>query len=134
MASQEYDHQFKMVMVGDSGVGKTNILLRYMSNDYDSNSKTTLGVEFSSKYLTMDDGAKIRAQLWDTAGEERFKTVANIYLKGAVGALLTYSVTSKESFESVQGWLDKLIECTNEGLVVLLVGNKIDLADQREVT
>ena len=123
-----------MVMVGDSGVGKTNILLRYMNNDYDPTSKTTLGVEFSSKYLTMDDGAKIRAQLWDTAGEERFKTVANIYLKGAVGALLTYDVTSKESFESVQGWLDKLTECTNEGLVTLLVGNKIDLADQREVT
>ena len=72
--------------------------------------------------------------MWDTAGEERFKTVANIYLKGAVGALLTYDVTNRDSFENVHGWLQKLIEAGMEGIVIILIGNKIDLADERQVT
>ena len=121
-------------MVGDSGVGKTNILLRYINDDHDKDSTTTLGVEFSSKILEMEDGSTVKAQLWDTAGEERFRTVANIYLRGAVGALLTYDVTDRTSFDSLQGWLDKLIENSPEGLIILLLGNKIDLVDSRKVS
>ena len=122
-------------MVGDAGVGKTNILLRYMSNEYEKHSKATLGVEFSSKYLKMEDDSTVRAQLWDTAGDERhYAPVANLYLKGAVGALLVYDITSRASFENIQAWLNRLLNDGREGIVVMLVGNKIDLSAERQVT
>ena len=101
----DYERQYKIVMVGNSGVGKTNILLRYVSDESDSHSKATLGVEFSFKFLGMKDGSVVRAQLWDTAGEERFKSVANIYLKGSVGALLVYDVCDRNSFDGLSSWL-----------------------------
>lgn len=94
-------------MVGDRAVGKSNILNRYMNNKFDENSQATLGVEFSSKYIrTADEQSVIRAQLWDTVGDERFKSVSNVYLRGAVGALLCFDVTSPLSFSNLKGWLE----------------------------
>ena len=94
-------------MVGDRAVGKSNILLRYMDNKFDEHSQATLGVEFSSKFIKTADGKSvIRAQLWDTVGDERFKSVSNIYLRGAVGALLCYDVTNPMSFNNLKGWLE----------------------------
>ena len=117
-------------MVGDSGVGKSNILNRYMNNKFDELSTATIGVEFSSKYIRTADGkATVRVQLWDTVGDERFKSVSNIYMRGAVGALLCYDVTNPKSFSSLQSWLDKLRSVADTDLVVLSVGNKIDLTD-----
>jgi small GTP-binding protein len=92
-------------------------------------------VEFSSKYIrTADGNSVIRAQLWDTVGDERFKSVSNIYLKGAVGALICYDVTNPQSFSNLKDWLDQLRNVANEDIVIMCVGNKTDLVDQRKVT
>lgn len=119
-------------MVGDSGVGKSNILNRYMNNKFDDGMTATIGVEFSSKYIrTADDKATVRVQLWDTVGDERFKSVSNIYMRNAVGALLCYDVTSTKSFASLKAWIEKLRSVADTDIVVLCVGNKTDLTDLR---
>ena len=132
--ADDYDFLYKVVLIGDPGVGKSNLLLRYVSNDFAHQSKTTIGVEFSSKMITTEDDLTIKAQIWDTAGEEKFKAVSKVYYRNAVGALLIYDITSRPSFENVEGWLEKLRENAASDLVVLLVGNKTDLEDQREVS
>lgn len=122
-------------MVGDRAVGKSNILLRYMNNKFDQNTQATLGVEFSSKYIrTADGNSVIRAQLWDTVGDERFKSVSNVYLRGAVGALLCFDVTNSLSFANLKGWLEQLRNVANQDIVILCVGNKTDLVDKRAVS
>ena len=121
-------------MCGDSGVGKSNMLLRYMNDKFDETTATTLGVEFSSKYIKMNEDETVRAQLWDTVGDERFRTVSNIYLKGAVGALLVYDITSRKSFNDLKEWLGKLNEVGQQDIVILMVGNKTDLEEDRVVS
>ena len=105
MAEEEYDILYKIILVGDSGVGKTQIALRFIKNTFEESSMTTIGVEFSSKYITTKEGAKIRAQIWDTAGEEKYKSVTKAYYRGAVGAFIVYDITSSKSFENAEDWL-----------------------------
>ena len=120
--------------MGDSSVGKSNLLSRYVSDDFSKDSRTTIGVLFQSKFVKMADGLVIRAQIWDTAGEERYKSVSKVYYRSAVGALLLYDITSRKSFENALDWLTRLKENAQEDVVILLVGNKKDLANQREVS
>ncbi|CDW78912.1 gtp-binding protein ypt3 [Stylonychia lemnae] len=128
-----YDYLFKVVMIGDSGVGKSNLLMRYTKGDFNIESKTTIGVEFATKSIKTQDKKVIKAQIWDTAGQERYRAITNAYYRGAVGALLVYDVTSMQSFQHVANWLKELKQYADSNIVILLVGNKTDLKDKREV-
>ncbi len=131
---QKHDFLFKVVMIGEHGVGKTQLIGRYTKNEFDMHSKTTIGVEFTS-HSVMFDSKVIGAQLWDTAGEEKYKSLTSIYYKGAVGALLVYDITRKDTFDRIcSQWLVELEKFSDPNIVSILIGNKCDLKDKREVT
>ncbi|MCD7450973.1 Ras- protein RABA1d [Datura stramonium] len=125
-AEDDYDYLFKVVLIGDSGVGKSNLLSRFTRNEFSLESKSTIGVEFATKSLTVDNKV-IKAQIWDTAGQERYRAITSAYYRGAVGALLVYDVTRHSTFENVERWLKELRDHTDPNIVVMLVGNKSDL-------
>lgn len=129
----EYDYIFKIVLIGDSAVGKSNLLLRFTRDEVDLNSKTTIGVEFATRSVRIQDKV-IKAQIWDTAGQERYRAITSAYYRGAFGALLVYDITKRITFENVGRWLAELKEHSDEKIVVMLVGNKSDLKDEREVS
>lgn len=132
-AFQDFDYLFKVVIVGDSGVGKSNILLRFTENNFSFSFHPTIGVDFKIKTFKMENYT-IKLQLWDTAGQERFKNVANTYYKGAHAVFLVYDITNVSSFNNVEKWceeVDKFADCM---LVKMLIGNKLDLQDQRKVS
>lgn len=131
-AEEEYDMIFKIVIVGDSGVGKTNILLRYLKNEFDTQTKATVGVEFGTK-KTRIENSSIKAQIWDTAGQERYRSITSAYYKGAHGALVVYDITRKSSFDSVEKWLSDLKNNGEEKMVIMVIGNKCDMETSRAV-
>ena len=100
----EYDYLFKVVLIGDSGVGKSNLLSRFTRNEFNIDSKSTIGVEFATKSIEVE-GKTIKAQIWDTAGQERYRAITSAYYRGAVGALLVFSIEKHSSFENVERWL-----------------------------
>jgi len=118
--------------VGDSGVGKSNLLTRFTSNQFNFKSSTTIGVEFSTRTVEVQ-GKKLKAQVWDTAGQERFRAITNAFYRGAVGALLVYDITKHESYMNVEKWLKELREHGDSKMVHMLVGNKSDLKHLRAV-
>jgi len=119
-------------VIGDSGVGKSNLIERYTKDSFKEETKTTIGVEFGHKTIKVDDKV-IKAQIWDTAGQERFKALTRGYYRGALGALLVYSITSRVSFSNCETWLDELKAHADPGIIIMLVGNKCDLTNLREV-
>ncbi|CAN0913977.1 Ras-related protein Rab11D [Linum grandiflorum] len=123
---EDYDYLLKLVLIGDSGVGKSNLLSRFTKNEFNLESKSTIGVEFATKSMNLD-GKVIKAQIWDTAGQERYRAITSAYYRGAVGALLVYDVTRRSTFENVARWLKELREHTDPNIVVMLIGNKSDL-------
>ncbi|TVU07844.1 hypothetical protein EJB05_41214, partial [Eragrostis curvula] len=125
-AEDDYDYLFKVVLIGDSGVGKSNLLSRFTRNEFSLESKSTIGVEFATRSLQVD-GKVVKAQIWDTAGQERYRAITSAYYRGAVGALLVYDVTRHSTFENVERWLKELRDHTDPNIVVMLVGNKSDL-------
>jgi Ras-related protein Rab-11A/Ras-related protein Rab-11B len=132
MADAEYDYLFKVVLIGDSGVGKSNLLSRFTRNEFSLDSKSTIGVEFATKSIQAE-GKTIKAQIWDTAGQERYRAITSAYYRGAVGALLVYDMTKHGTFENVDRWLRELRDHAEANIVVMLVGNKSDLKTQRAV-
>eukprot|EP01016_Furgasonia_blochmanni_P000553 TRINITY_DN10130_c0_g2_i1.p1 TRINITY_DN10130_c0_g2~~TRINITY_DN10130_c0_g2_i1.p1 ORF type:complete len:231 (+),score=39.28 TRINITY_DN10130_c0_g2_i1:61-693(+) len=129
----EYDYLFKIVLVGDSGVGKSNLLSRITKNEFNLESKATIGVEFATRTVRTENNKIIRAQIWDTAGQERYRAITAAYYRGAVGAMLVYDVSRQSSFENIEKWLKELKECAEQHIVVMLVGNKSDLRNLRQV-
>mmetsp|Transcript_49404 Transcript_49404/g.143223 ORF Transcript_49404/g.143223 Transcript_49404/m.143223 type:complete len:218 (+) Transcript_49404:23-676(+) len=129
----DFDYLFKIVLLGDSNVGKSNLLSRFTRDEFDMESRSTIGVEFASKTVSAD-GKAMKAQVWDTAGQERYHAIAGAYYRGAVGALLVYDISRRTSFDSLERWLKELRERTDQDIVVLVVGNKSDLHEQREVS
>ena len=123
MADEVYDSIFKIVLVGDSGVGKSNILLRYVKNEFNHDTKATVGVEFGSKNFVIDN-IKIRLQIWDTAGQERFRSLTSAYYKGSKGAIITYDITNESTFASIDKWITELRKNTDDNIRLILVGNK----------
>ncbi|KAL1060441.1 hypothetical protein V6Z11_1Z097800 [Gossypium hirsutum] len=119
----EYDYLFKIVLIGDSGVGKTNILSRFTRNEFCLESKSTIGVE----------GKTVKAQIWDTAGQERYRAITSAYYRGAVGALMVYDIT-RQTFDNVQRWLRELRDHADSNIVIMMAGNKSDLNHLRAVT
>mmetsp|Transcript_7836 Transcript_7836/g.23667 ORF Transcript_7836/g.23667 Transcript_7836/m.23667 type:complete len:209 (+) Transcript_7836:244-870(+) len=129
----EYDYLFKIVIVGDSGVGKSNLLTRFTRDAFNYDSRTTIGVEFATSIIKID-GKSIKAQIWDTAGQERYRAITKAYYRGAYGALILYDISKRATFESVERWLAELKENSDTNMVIMLVGNKCDLGHSRAVS
>lgn len=129
----EYDYLFKVVLIGDSGVGKSNLLSRFTRNEFCLESKSTIGVEFATRTVQVE-GKTIKAQIWDTAGQERYRAITSAYYRGAVGALLVYDITKPTTFENVGRWLKELRDHADSNIVIMLVGNKSDLKHLRGVS
>ncbi|KAE8709663.1 Ras-related protein RABA6a [Hibiscus syriacus] len=127
------DYLFKAVLIGDSAVGKSNLLSRFASDEFRLDSKPTIGVEFAYRNVKIGDKI-IKAQIWDTAGQERFRAITSSYYRGALGAVLVYDITRRATFDSVKKWMHELREFGDSTIVVVLVGNKSDLSQFREVT
>jgi Ras-related protein Rab-1A len=134
MAAQhpEYDYLFKLLLIGDSGVGKSSLLLRFADDTYAESYISTIGVDFKIRTIELD-GKTIKLQIWDTAGQERFRTITSSYYRGAHGIIIVYDVTDLESFNNVKQWLKEIDRYACENVNKLLVGNKSDLADKRAV-
>lgn len=132
-ADDDYDYLFKVVLIGDSGVGKSNLLSRFTRNEFSLESKSTIGVEFATRSIRVDDKI-IKAQIWDTAGQERYRAITSAYYRGAVGALVVYDTTRHVTFENVERWLKELRDHSDSNIVIMLVGNKADLRHLRAIS
>ena len=127
---EDYTYQLKVVLIGDSGVGKSSILLRYTDDRFSDHQPTTIGVDFKTKYETVQ-GKRLKVALWDTAGQERFRTLTTTYYRGSQGAILVFDVTKQDSFANLNTWLEQLESAdTGKGVVKLLIGNKVDLPNR----
>uniref|UniRef100_A0A1I7UI61 Ras-related protein Rab-25 n=1 Tax=Caenorhabditis tropicalis TaxID=1561998 RepID=A0A1I7UI61_9PELO len=130
---EEYDYLFKVVLIGDSGVGKSNLLARFTKRDFDLETKSTIGVEFATRSMEIE-GKKVKATIWDTAGQERFRAITSAYYRGCLGALVVFDISKHKTFESVGRWLKELRDnADQEDVQVMLVGNKTDLRQLRDV-
>ncbi|EAS01075.2 small guanosine triphosphatase family (GTPase)-like Ras family protein (macronuclear) [Tetrahymena thermophila SB210] len=130
---QDYDYLFKLLLIGNSAVGKSSLLLRFSDNIFNDCFLPTIGVDF--KIRTFDiQGKAVKLQIWDTAGQERFKTITSSYYKGAHGIILVYDITDKQTFKDIDNWLAEADKNANENVIKLLVGNKADLESKRQVT
>jgi len=128
-----YDMQIKLLMIGDSGVGKTCLLLRYANDSFSPTFITTIGIDFKIKNIDID-GTRIKLQIWDTAGQERFRTITTSYFRGAQGILLVYDVTDRRSFESIRNWISQIQQHADVHVNKILVGNKCDMLDEKVVS
>ncbi len=133
MDDENFDMMFKIVLVGDQFVGKTNIMSKYLKNEFHEDSKSTVGVEFGSKQFIIENH-KIKAQIWDTAGQERYKSITSAYYKGAKGVFVIYDISNKNSFDSIDSWVNDVKATADKRLTVVIIGNKCDLEEQRQIT
>ncbi|BFG35514.1 ras-related protein Rab11A [Prunus yedoensis var. nudiflora] len=131
-SNQKIDYVFKVVLIGDSAVGKSQILARFARNEFSLDSKATIGVEFQTRTLVIEHKS-VKAQIWDTAGQERYRAVTSAYYRGAVGAMLVYDITKRQSFDHIPRWLEELRSHADKNIVIILIGNKSDLENQRAV-
>lgn len=129
----EYDYLFKLLLIGDSGVGKSCLLLRFADDSYLESYISTIGVDFKIRTVEQD-GKTIKLQIWDTAGQERFRTITSSYYRGAHGIIIVYDITDQESFNNVKQWLSEINRYASENVNKLLVGNKSDLTENRAVS
>ena len=132
MAENKYDMIIKIVLLGDSGVGKTNLVLRYTKGSFQTGSRPTIGMDFISKDINLLD-CKAKVQFWDTAGQEKYRAISRSYYKLADGIILVYDVSQRESFDHVKIWLDDLKSNNDKEFKAMLIGNKIDLQEDRAV-
>mmetsp|Transcript_22122 Transcript_22122/g.37039 ORF Transcript_22122/g.37039 Transcript_22122/m.37039 type:complete len:207 (+) Transcript_22122:129-749(+) len=128
-----FDMQIKLLMIGDSGVGKTCLLLRYANDSFSPTFITTIGIDFKIKNIQLD-GKRIKLQIWDTAGQERFRTITTSYFRGAQGILLVYDVTDRNSFISIRNWVAQIQMHADVNVNKILIGNKCDVQDQRAIS
>ncbi|UKK02837.2 Rab GTPase [Theileria orientalis] len=131
--SKDYDYLFKLVLIGDSGVGKSCLLLRFADDSFTDSYITTIGVDFRFRTVIVNN-KRVKLQIWDTAGQERFRTITSTYYRGADGIIMVYDVTDKASFEHINDWLNEVNKYASEDTFKLLLGNKCDIEDNRDVT
>ena len=130
---RDYDYLFKLVLIGDSGVGKSCLLLRFADDSFTDSYISTIGVDFRFRTVNIDMKT-VKLQIWDTAGQERFRTITSAYYRGAHGIIMVYDVTNHESFEHVDEWLSEVNRHASDSTLKLLVGNKADLSDDKKVS
>lgn len=130
----------KLIIIGDSGVGKTNMIMKFTEQGFRDNYIATIGVDFKVKTIQVDD-KKFKLQIWDTAGQERFRNITQTYYKGAVGVVLTYSITSEVSYDNIgifkwnlDKWIAQMNDSSNQDIKMILVGNKSDVSSERKVS
>ncbi|XP_074605626.1 ras-related protein ORAB-1-like [Brevipalpus obovatus] len=130
--NREYDYLFKLLLIGDSGVGKSSLLFRFADDTFSESLESTFGVDFMVKTIDLE-GTRVKLQIWDTAGQERFRTITSLYYRGAHGVIVVYDVTKLASINNVKRWLDEVDRHASENVTKLLVGNKCDLHSERAV-
>jgi len=133
MDDDEYDYIFKVLLLGNSDVGKSSLLLRFVDSLWNDTFVPTIGVDFKVKTLEINN-QRVKMQIWDTAGQERFRTVISTYFRGAHGILLLYDVTNKDSFKNLENWLTEIEKNSSDKVLKILLGNKCDLSDDREIS
>jgi len=134
LKNNEYDYLFKVVTVGDCGVGKSNLLMKYVNNIFILDNKTTIGVEFYVKNIEINDKI-IKVQLWDTGGQERYRAITNAYYRGSQGCILVYDITRRETYDNIKKWLIEINDNVDyKHIPIILVGNKSDLKNLRSIS
>ncbi|CDO99778.1 unnamed protein product [Coffea canephora] len=133
-ANDSKNLRVKLVLLGDSGVGKSCIVLRFVRGQFDPTSKVTIGASFLSQTIALQDSTTVKFEIWDTAGQERYAALAPLYYRGAAVAVVVYDITSPESFAKAQYWVKELQKHGSPGMIMALVGNKADLQEKREVS
>ena len=128
-----YDYLLKYIIIGDAAVGKSNLLLRFSQNDFKAEYQLTIGVEFGAKNIDICN-KKYRLQIWDTAGQENYRSITRAYYKNSVCAILVYDITKRDSFEHISSWIEDCLAQSPKTVFMVLVGNKCDLNDQRQVS
>eukprot|EP01083_Nonionella_stella_P109907 321089_1 len=128
---RDYDYLFKLVLIGDSGVGKSCLLLRFADDSFTDSYISTIGVDFRFRTVNIDMKT-VKLQIWDTAGQERFRTITSAYYRGAHGIIIVYDITDKESFDNIREWLFEVSRFAADDVSMLLVGNKSDLSEKRQ--
>jgi len=130
---RDYDHLFKLVLIGDSGVGKSCLLLRFADDKFTNSYITTIGVDFRFKTIPVNNKT-IKLQIWDTAGQERFRTITSAYYRGADGIIIVYDVTDRESFNHIEEWVAEVNKYASTTTCKLLIGNKCDEVSKIQIT
>mmetsp|Transcript_27131 Transcript_27131/g.68148 ORF Transcript_27131/g.68148 Transcript_27131/m.68148 type:complete len:217 (-) Transcript_27131:45-695(-) len=133
ITSFPYEYIFKYIIIGDMGVGKSCLLHQFTENKFIPDSPHTIGVEFGTRIVDVND-KKIKLQIWDTAGQERFRAVTRSYYRGAAGALLVYDITRRQTYNHLTSWLTDARNLTNPNTVIMLIGNKKDMEQSRDVS
>jgi len=131
--AKTYDYLFKLLLIGDSGVGKTCILFRFSEDAFNTTFISTIGIDFKIRTIELD-GKKIKLQIWDTAGQERFRTITTAYYRGAMGIMLVYDVTNEKSFENIKNWIRNIEEHASSDVEKMILGNKCDINERRLVS
>ncbi|KAJ3249279.1 GTP-binding protein [Chytriomyces hyalinus] len=127
-----YDYLIKLLLIGDSGVGKSCLLLRFSDDSFTPSFITTIGIDFKIRTIELD-GKRIKLQIWDTAGQERFRTITTAYYRGAMGIILVYDVTDERSFKNIRNWIHNIEQNASEGVNKILVGNKCDMLEKKVI-
>ena len=130
--SQDYDYLFKILLIGNSAVGKSSLLLRFAENTFPESFLPTIGVDFKIKTFLLE-GQTVKLQIWDTAGQERFKTITSSYYKGAHGIIIVFDITDEQSFKDIPTWLEEVESHADHDVVQVIIGNKTDLEEKRQV-
>ena len=129
MTTHKFDYLFKLLIIGEATVGKTCLLLRYADDSFTQNHITTIGIDFKTKFITINNSV-IKLQIWDTAGQERFRTITKSYYKDANGIILTYDISNSDSLKNIQNWMKLIEQNAEDGVCKILVGNKCDLENR----
>lgn len=131
--AKTYDYLFKLLLIGDSGVGKTCVLFRFSEDAFNATFISTIGIDFKIRTIELD-GKKIKLQIWDTAGQERFRTITTAYYRGAMGIMLVYDITNEKSFDNIRNWIRNIEEHASRDVEKMILGNKCDMNDKRQVS
>ena len=128
MNQNRFDYSFKFILVGDTGVGKTSLIGRFIENRFDPNHEFTVGVEFAAKTVLLN-GKPIKLQIWDTAGQEEFRAITRSYYRSSAAALVVFDVARRETFRNASRWVEDVRSNSNRDVILVLVGNKCDLVN-----
>ena len=134
MKNNNIEFSYKILLLGNTLVGKSSILIKYSDDYFPENYIATVGIDYKLKHFELANGKKVKVQIWDTAGQDRYKSLTKNYYKNSNGIILVYSVVDKKSFDEISNWIEDIREETKDDIIIFLVGNKIDLNDKRVIS